>query len=507
MISDSIRKIKPAQLAVSIYLCIMFLIYPLYVRNGYDGIDKAKNDFLWNVSLYGLIIVVILVVLQLIFKMVTPIMRNKPTAVDLMVFAYAFFVYLSMACAVDRHTGLYGQSGWYMGGFLILIFCGMYYVISRLWTGDGYSMYAAYIGSFAVFLLGIINRFDVWTSSFPQHGNGNFISTLGNIGWFNGYLSIFASIGVAAYILKNDLTGIRRILLTVYVFVSLAIALAQGGDSIVMYLAVLFLGMIVLATLSEDGLMRLLEVLMIACAAGQFIHILRMIFPKRFTYDSANMCNTLNNSFLTLYVLIAVAVIYFVLRRISYKPSVRPRRIARFAALLGAVLLIALIIGVIFKANGAANAGAIDFDDSWGNGRGAAIIGGLKMFKSMSFSQKLLGVGPDCFGVYAYTNPVTSLYFGEAFRGAILTNAHNEFVTSLVNLGMLGTVAYYGIFVAFFVRVARCYKRDTRALYIALALAGYLGYNMLNYQQILNYPFAFIVLGMGCNLLWGRSRQ
>lgn len=93
------------------------------------------------------------------------------------------------------------------------------------------------------------------------------------------------------------------------------------------------------------------------------------------------------------------------------------------------------------------------------------------------------------------------MYFGEMFKDAILTNAHNELLTSLVNIGILGSIAYYGIFVSFMIRARKYYRYDKRILYIALILVCFLGYNILNYQQILNYPFAFIMLGIGENLI------
>ena len=62
--------------------------------------------------------------------------------------------------------------------------------------------------------------------------------------------------------------------------------------------------------------------------------------------------------------------------------------------------------------------------------------------------QKLLGAGPDCFAGYLeQVLPGGTVLFDKGyFAGSIFTNAHNEWLTTLINLGVLGTAAYAAYF-------------------------------------------------------------
>ena len=124
----------------------------------------------------------------------------------------------------------------------------------------------------------------------------------------------------------------------------------------------------------------------------------------------------------------------------------------------------------------------------------------------MSVPERLTGAGPDCFAGKLYTLPGLAEAVNKQFNGARLTNAHNEWLTVLVNNGLPGLVSYGSIFVTAVIRYIYTASRDPsgrkKYLYIfAMSAFAYSIHNVVSFQQILSTPFVFLMLGMGERLM------
>lgn len=88
----------------------------------------------------------------------------------------------------------------------------------------------------------------------------------------------------------------------------------------------------------------------------------------------------------------------------------------------------------------------IDFAE-WGNRRGRLWQMAWMGFRKGNLHQKLLGAGPDCFASYlGELLPGGTVLFDKGyFEGSVFTNAHNEWLTTLVNMGLLGVAAYAAV--------------------------------------------------------------
>ena len=83
----------------------------------------------------------------------------------------------------------------------------------------------------------------------------------------------------------------------------------------------------------------------------------------------------------------------------------------------------------------------------------------------------------------------TVLFDKGYFAGSIFTNAHNEWLTTLINLGVLGTAAYAAVFLT----ALRKYRRNSMAI---MLLFTYGMHSLISFQQVLNTPFFFLLLGV-----------
>ncbi len=136
-------------------------------------------------------------------------------------------------------------------------------------------------------------------------------------------------------------------------------------------------------------------------------------------------------------------------------------------------------------------------DQYWGDGRGAAFDIGLNIWLEQGLGRRLIGIGPDCFVQYISSSAHLSSIAYDAFGGAILANAHNEFITNLVNIGAIGTVAFYGIFVSYAYTGLKLVKKDIKIAAVAIGMLCYIGYNIVNYAELVNYPFNIILVALG----------
>jgi O-antigen ligase len=149
------------------------------------------------------------------------------------------------------------------------------------------------------------------------------------------------------------------------------------------------------------------------------------------------------------------------------------------------------------------------FSPDWGSKRGATWIAGILCFYEQSFLKKLVGIGPDCMAMYIYQGGSTELstFVNEQFASLRLTNAHNEWITVLVNLGLLGAISFIGIIITSIYRfIKKSLGGRNGIAYGILGACGisvmaYTINNMFSFQQMLNGINLFIILGIGENIM------
>lgn len=495
----------------------MFILYPLYVRHGYIGIDKTKNTFLWDLLLVFFILSVLGMIVQAAVHMIPSQARSKLSEADIGAGFYFLTVLVSVGFSIDRDTALFGQSGWFMGACLLGMMCYVYFVISRFWLGDRIWIPGLLISSGCVFLLGVLNRFSIWPIPMSGSYANGFLSTLGNIGWYSGFIAVISPIGIGLYIINEKGKWYEQVLLAIYSYMVFLTCLSQGADSIFLFFLVVFSGTLVISCEYTNGLYRWLELCQLWALAGITLYFLRHINYEWYTYDSVNLCNVFNNTKLSFVVFALFSGIYVFLRKIRFRTEEckwYKRIIKKLPYIfLGCVLLwlAAAIINTLYMNRFAdIDINPADehmlkkllqkflyFSPEWGSSRGSTISIGIQCFRKLTLGRKLIGVGPDCFAVFLYGNQELSAYASNWYDGYILTNAHNEVVTSLVNVGIVGTIAFYGMLAGFIYRCVRNWKRDARVLLIVLSILCYIGFNVFNYAQIFNYPYIFLLMGIG----------
>lgn len=496
---------------LKIYFFILMAVFPFYMKEGYSGLGTAKYLFFRNISLIIMIIMGLTLTVMLLCRKKGQ-KRQKESGTDLFIYGYSATAFLSFLTTEFDGKAWLGAEGWYMGLASQLTFVFIYIMFSRYFKWKNNMLYIALAGSGIVFLLGILNRYSIYPIPL-QTKSPDFISTLGNINWFCGYWSVLAPLGIMLYWISRN--GLHKTAAGIYAAVCFVSGITQGSRSVYFALAAVFILIFCLSFQENSKMQSFLEICILFILSARIAGILRYLPGFSINYED-ELGNILTDSGLTVYIGIAVLIIYILFRYLTKR---RGFRIDKYKVVRRVVMIAIAVIIPIYIILTAANtyipegigflAGrqAFIFDDKWGNGRSVTFKCGLLAYRSMSPLQKLVGVGPDCFAEYVYTIPELAERIYAEFEDARLTNAHSEWITMLVNMGALGVICYAGIFISAFMRFIKKASKKPFLYLCAASVLAYTAHNMVSFQQVLNAPFVFLIMGIGEGVLREEERD
>ncbi len=391
------------------------------------------------------------------------------SGMDFAMMSYGFCVILSALCSSYGRLAWVGYEGWYMGAISQLLFIGIYLFVSRQYDGAAWPVYLGEAAFFLVTLLGLLHRLGIdplglmgsWNSRDWEYSH--MLSTLGNINWLCGYYSV-----VTAFVIVPFFREKRRCLQVVLYLIAVSafvLLLLQGSQS---GLLILGAGVAVCFWLGkrQDGVWGKLLLLL----AGTFLCMPLMEWLMRLRGSRAAIAADGNIfAFTSWYgwMLSGVICIFLFLLlekrgggSCRGKPTEEKgkRQMAaaeeqRQSVRRGWARKTLLLIAMAVFATAAVLAGLLfwrGLDDSFGSGRGFLWRIAVESFIEADGKDKLLGAGPDCYAeaVFNRLGADTDVWKGEHWEGAVFTNAHNEILSQLCNVGILGTACYLAIFLA-----------------------------------------------------------
>ena len=452
---------KFSNYCVYIYCFVMFIIYPLFFKNGYYDIGIAKYDFFVVFHMVALLVMCPLILWK---------EKIEFSLLDKVVLVYLGSNMISAILSDYRSAAWRGSEDWYMGLFSQIIFVLIYFCIKNVGSIQTKRVYTvvwmALGGATIVFALGILNRFSVYPIDMKVEHTA-FISTIGNINWFCGYWSIMACMGIGLYLIS---TGKMKLLCGSYCFVAILAGLVQGSASAL--LVFLGCGSILLwqAFNSKKEWLVLIELLAIGSLAMEAVFWLEQAFPKGMKYNNMFIKYLMNHHLgLMAFLIVCVTwlLVYFACPQYNVlnnqnqdnkkdklcdgskkfynnvhekntKDSLYGIRLGFFAI---------LILGVISALYSAMKSGLIVLDNNFGNGRIGIWMLCFELVKSMNMRQILFGVGPDCFSNYLYSFSDLVPKLTDMFGDFRLTNCHCEILNTFINVGLLGVLSYMAVWI------------------------------------------------------------
>lgn len=509
-------------LMVGLYMVILMVVLPLYTTDtGYLRIGTEKCQFFRSVSVAACEVIVPVTAVFLLCRLVQWLRAGKRSRIhmhdisgtDLFALLYAAVVvcsYLHTSFQEKTNWGdaFYGTSGWYLGLLTQLLFLGIYLMVSRLWQRKDWMIVLWIFSMIVVCLLGYLNRFGIYPLKMEATGP-HYISTIGNINWYCGYLVTVLSV-FACYLWQGQGLCKKkwiRIALYLLLLLGLATLVTQGSSSGAVALLVM-LGVFYLFSMrDEDKLRRFWTGCILLSVVCILTCVIRLIWPEAITYTEGS------TDLLTLSPLPFLLLVFSLLGRYLVCRSGRNGHFqARVWTILGVVAWVAAGVAVlafiVLLALNTRYPGCIGrlsgldiftFNSSWGSNRGITWTAGLICFLDQDLPGKLVGVGPDAMALYIHSgvNPELKQLVEDYFGRLILTNAHNEWLTVLINEGLLGAVGYIGLMITAIRRYLKAGRKDALAGAAGMGILAYTVNNVFSFQQVMSTSAVFMILGIG----------
>lgn len=507
---------------VSLYMVVLMVVLPLYTtESGYRYIGTEKCMFFRSASMTACKVILPLAAVYLICRLIYRHLHgewgkgNRPVLSVTDVFALVYlaavicsYLHTSFREGTDWGDTFYGAFGWYLGMLTQLLFLGIYFMVSRLWQRKDWMIGLWVLAAAIIMLLGYLNRFGVYPLDMKA-ASPQYISTIGNINWYCGYIVTVVS-GIAYYLWKGSEDPGKKWIHRAGVFclgIGLASLVTQGSSSGIVALLIL-VGVFYLLSMRDVGKLQCFwEGCILLSGVCLLTWVIRRIWPQAITYSEGT------TDLLTLsplpFIMMSVSLIGWFLVYWS-------RRAGRFRAkvwsLLGIAAWVAAGAGVVvFVVLLAVNTrypgsigdlselGIFTFDASWGSNRGITWTAGLTCFLDQDMLGKLVGVGPDAMALYIHSgvNPALKQMVEEYFGRLMLTNAHNEWLTVLINEGLLGAVGYIGLMMTAICRYLKAGRADALAGAAGMGILAYTVNNIFSFQQVMGTSAVFLVLGIG----------
>lgn len=491
------------------YLALLFAGLPLYMQDKLVMIGNAKYLFFRNTTLALGAFVVLAVLWQKISgEKAQTAGEERWKKTDLFVVLYLISATLSSVLSPCREVVFLGYPGWYMGLLTQALLVGIYFAVSRYYDGSKSIWWIAGITAGIVTLIGLLNRLDIDVlGTFRGMENGEWnrtqlLSTIGNNNWYAGYISVTAGISLTAAFLGKRYV---RALGMAGSFLFFASAITSNSTTAILAACGLSLLLLLFSLRQRGQLLRALEILALLPLSVFMVRLfLRMHLTGLVLAGDAEKALFFTPVW---YGVFAVeAVLYLFLRwreRQKKKDLLENGRIFRIAAgVIAAAVLLSVILGCLIVA------GKLFYSEKLAeaaNGRLALWKVTLLTYGKEGFLFKVFGMGPDSFYyvLYQWGSDAMDWINRGLLDNNVYSNAHNEWLTLLIQQGILGVIAYGGIFFTAFENLRKSVSQDPRALAVLLGLTGYLICSLFTFQQVLSTPFAFALLGMARGIfLW-----
>ena len=186
-------------------LLLMLAVFPvLYLHHQYFDLVEAKSIALR----YSLLFCSIAISIYVLLSDTKKEKRNKLNALEISLLLFSLSSLLTTVLSHCFRESFFGTEGWGIGSFAFLMLsCIVIFTshqkISHVWICRGISIFNIFI-----FLLVIFDSMGM--DLFGLHGNMlneqrfDYVSTIGNINWLVGYLSLLLPVLISCYIKEKD---------------------------------------------------------------------------------------------------------------------------------------------------------------------------------------------------------------------------------------------------------------------------------------------------------------
>ena len=495
-----IKEQKSSEIVIIIYLAIVLFGLPLFTHNGYYDIDIAKYYFYCGAS--------VLLIPVLILKLkerpsVKKFFQSLSTA-EKALLVYWGISALSTLFSPYQFEAFWGNEGRFCGLLLMSIYVAAYFLITRCYKPHPFCMYVCILAGSIVFALAIADYFNLnllhFKDTIAPECIPIFMSTIGNINFYASYGVLILGLVTTLYTTWPTTVGAAIYFpLMILSFLGLIVG---NSDSAYLALGGLFAFLPLHLFQSRQGIRRYFMMISALLFSFMAVKLCVVYLADIVLYpDGIRAIIAKWDGFLYLCLAVwGITAAIYIANHIFHK---KEKRIGRKVQVMWAAILIVAAVAVaaiLVDANfmgHAQNYGKLRnyvvFDDNWGTHRGYAWRKALETYKNFPLIRKILGNGPDTFGIISFFRDLsesTKLY------GELFDSVHNEYLQFLVTIGPVGTAAY----IAFLALSIRDMLKKHCSPYVMGAAFAVLCYGLqavVSINQPLSTPIMWTLLAMG----------
>lgn len=492
---------------------LSMILYPLYMKQGFVHLATAKKEYYYIVSCILLLPALVLSAAMYLSQTDRTARPLKLLSADYFALGYGLVLLISTMGSPYQDTAIAGSSGWYMGMTSQLLFLLTYFMVSRSIRFNRRWLFGLFAAAALIYVLCIFARFhaapfNLYAGRDEDFWNA-FIPTIGQKNWYACFMAIVLPMELGYFLICQR--SRKDVLLIPLIFVSTMAMVMQDSDSI--YVGMLFVLLFLFEMFCNDlaGLKRYFFMLTIAFLAMQTMGVIQIIYADRMVKLSSTVTTVCQSSAIRIpgiIILCIWAALELFASRLDQKKLQTVNRFIhlfkRILMVLAALTILVLILMIIVVTNfsdrfdfgSLSRSKYFMFNDAWGTWRGMNWSTAVTSYGELNFWQKLFGVGPDCY--YPYVNAYHA-DFTSRWSSAIC-NAHNEFLTALVDIGLLGAVCYYGLFVSLVWETYKQKKKKPILLALTAGIVGFLFNNLFSFMNIISTPLLFTVAGCAASV-------
>ncbi len=512
---QKLPELNAGQLSAHVYLAAMLGVFALFTYDvRYARMNDAKGMF-FMVATFCLVFALFCLLLHtLITKRKTLLTPGgvllgaveRLSALDAAVIAYAFIGLISMLLSKDPALSFSGGESRGEGYLVLALYCFAYFALSRFYAHRPHVFPLFAACSLAVGIIGVLQFYGYdWfrlSASAPDvsqpYGYGIFQTTIGNVNILSSFLCLTIPMFAVLYVKTQSKLRFFFLAASLLSWYQLLMGRADSG------FVALGAGFIILLPFIITDAVSLFRLLVYMAGAALLAFVFSLVAADQVGQyiDGVSLA-----VFRLGYKLLIAALVlgaaaalawFFVIKKNKSVPKLR-----RIAAGVTIFIIAALLLfgwfyptvpeqGFIYEYSQAMRGNLADTFGSW---RGFVWTRSARLFAMQPPLQKLIGVGP---GMFAVT--FTPVFGAESVEltTVLYDRVHNEYLQTLITLGILGFIAYLAIPVC---ALARALKRSGDAAVLALGSALLCFYLQLffNFSVTIVSPFLWIFLGMLAN--------
>ncbi|MBE5932183.1 MAG: O-antigen ligase family protein [Lachnospiraceae bacterium] len=498
-----------------VYTLVIFCVYPVIVDDAYFNITITKTNFFQKATVIGVICFIIAVILDIIIHKYYDIQDNllkddnKPfyTKPVFWMEMFALSNVIAWYMTDCSKNAISGSNARYMGLAMYLIIAVAFICIVTYTEISKIAVVAFAITSVYTYMIGIIQHLEIdvqyWKTGersgfefmyYRERLSANqfdiYMSTFGNINIFSSFIVISLCLFLGLFIFTS-VNYMKLISGTVVVLGGATLMIANSDSGYIGVAGALFL----LFLLSyNNGKVKSFLISLILLACGNLLVVLMNNFAVEEYDKRGGFAQALDRMDLSLMIIIGLVMVYLLVHYLAENKKEALDKLNK--KLITKIIIIStVIIGLIAVIVGnAMGIATFTFNDKWGTYRGFVWSRAWNIFCDAPLVNKLFGYGNETFGVY-----MNAYYYDDMKEivGKIYDNAHNELLQYLITLGILGLVAYLGVFVSSVIYMLKNSKGNYLVYGFVAATVGYFAQSLINLNQPITTPLYFVVMALG----------